>query len=113
MPRFLTLIPVAPANATLELALYGATYRVTGKMAGQRVFGFDLSPTFGFQFEALIQRTLLGEDGAVNVKPWHAAISSTGGVLTFTSSQLGDASQRVSWRLGRDAAEEVQAWIKG
>ena len=54
MSQFLTLTAVAPAEATLELALSSATYRVTGKVAGQRRFGFHLSPTYTSPFNRVI-----------------------------------------------------------
>ena len=37
-PQHLTLIPVAPAGAELTFSLYGATYRVVGKVDGTQVF---------------------------------------------------------------------------
>lgn len=54
-PQHLTLTPGAPADVTLDLALYGATYRLTGEIAGQRVFWFDLSPTYAVDFDWVVE----------------------------------------------------------
>ena len=54
-PQHLTLIPVAPAGAELTCSLYGATYRVVGRVAGEQVFRFDLSPTYAALFNKVIE----------------------------------------------------------
>ena len=73
MSQFLTLTAVAPAEATLELALSSATYRVTGKVAGQRRFGFHLSPTYTSPFNRVIAA---GRDrerlqAVIDAKSWY------------------------------------------
>ncbi|MFC5849203.1 hypothetical protein [Deinococcus petrolearius] len=111
MSQFLTLTPVAPAAAELEFALYGFTYRVTGKVAGERVFGFDLSPTYAAEFDRVVKAAVKGEDAAMTVTSRRSGISSEGGVLTVHTDQPGEPPVCVSWTLGLGAAGELRTWI--
>ncbi|KQR18879.1 hypothetical protein [Deinococcus sp. Leaf326] len=65
MPQHLTLTPVAPEGATLDVALYGATYRLTGEVSGQSVFWFDLSPTYAVDFDRVVAAAVRGEDASL------------------------------------------------
>lgn len=111
MSQFLTLTPVAPAAAELEFALYGFTYRVTGTVAGERVFGFDLSPTYAAEFDRVVKAAVKGEDASMTATSRRSGLSSAGGVLTMHAEQLGEPAGRVSWTLGPEAAAALGAWI--
>lgn len=110
-PQHLTLIPMAPADATLDVALYGATYRLTGEVAGQRVFWFDLSPTYAVDFDRVVTAAAQGEDASMTATVWRSGLSSAGGVLTVHAEQSGKASGRADWALGPDAAAQLKTWI--
>lgn len=111
MPRHLTLTPVAPEGATLDVALYGATYRLTGSVSGERVFWFDLSPTYAVDFDRVVAAAARGEDASMTATVWRSGLSSAGGVLTVHAEGSGEASGRVDWTLGPDAAAQLQAWV--
>lgn len=110
-PQHLTLTPVTPAGAELTFSLYGYTYRVVGKVAGEQVFWFDLSPTYAAPFDQVIHAAVRGEDASMTVPMWHAGVSSAGGVLTIHGEQPGTPPVRADWTLGPEAAAELQAWI--
>lgn len=109
--QFLNLTPIAPAEAGLEFALYGFTYRVTGTVAGERVFGFDLSPTYAAEFDRVVKAAVKGEDASMTATSRRSGVSSAGGVLTIHAEQPGDPPVRVSWTLGPEAAAALGAWI--
>lgn len=111
MTQFLTLTTVAPAEAAIEFALYGFTYRVTGTVSGERVFGFDLSPTYAAEFDRVVKAAVKGEDASMMATSRRSGMSSAGGVLTMHAEQLGEPPARVSWRLGPEAAAALAAWI--
>jgi hypothetical protein len=111
MSQHLTLTPVAPEGAQLDIALYGGTYRVVGTVADERVFSFDLSPTYALPFEKVVAAATRGEDATMTATVWRAGLSSAAGVLTIHAEGLGEGAGRVDWTLGPDAAGELQAWI--
>ena len=110
-PQHLTLTPVAPAGAELTFSLYGYTYRVVGRVDGEQVFWFDLSPTYAAPFDQVIHAAVRGEDASMTVPMWHAGVSSAGGVLTVHAQQTGQPTARADWTLGPEAAGELKAWI--
>lgn len=113
MSQFLTLTPVAPADAALRLALYGYTYRVTGEVGGERVFWFDMSPTYAAEFDRVVEAAARGEDASMTATSFRSGVTSAGGVLTVHGQQPGSPPERVSWTLGPEAAGELQQWVKG
>lgn len=110
-PQHLTLTPVAPAGAELTFSLYGYTYRVVGKVNGDQVFWFDLSPTYAAPFDQVVHAAVRGEDASMTAPMWHAGVSSAGGVLTVHAQQTGQPTARADWTLGPEAAGELKAWI--
>lgn len=112
MSQLLTLALKVPAEATIDFTLYGFTYRVTGAIAGERVFGFDLSPTYAAEFDRVVRAAVQREDASMTATAWRSGMSSADGVLTIHSEQSGEASTRVDWTLGSEAAVELQRWIK-
>ncbi|AFD27437.1 hypothetical protein [Deinococcus gobiensis] len=110
-PQHLTLTPVAPAGAELIFSLYGYTYRVVGRVNGEQVFWFDLSPTYAAPFDQVVHAAVRGEDASMTVPIWHAGVSSAGGVLTVHAQQTGQPTARADWTPGPEAAAELQAWI--
>ncbi|WP_082506132.1 hypothetical protein [Deinococcus sp. Leaf326] len=112
MTQHLTVTPVAPANAQLDVALYGGTYRVTGTVAGTQVFWFDLSPTYAAPFDQVVEAAVRGEDASMTAKVWRAGLSSAAGVLTVHAEGQGEGAGRMDWTLGPEAAVALKGWIK-
>ena len=110
-PQHLTLIPVAPAGAELTFSLYGATYRVVGKVDGAQMFWFDLSPTYAAPFDVVVEAAARGEDATMTATIRRAGVSSAGGVLTVHAEQPGEPAVRADWTLGPEAAGELKGWI--
>lgn len=72
-PQHLILTPVVPAGTELTFSLYRATYRVVGRVAGEQVFRFDLSPTYTALFDKVIEAAVradwtLGPEAAGELK---------------------------------------------
>ena len=111
MPQFLTLTPVAPAGAQLDVALYGYTMRLTGHVEGVRAFAFDVAPTHRPGLRAVIEAAVAGTDQTLTVPEWHAGISSAGGVLTVSGQGRGETPERSTWTLGPEAARELRDWL--
>ena len=111
MSQHLTLTPVAPAGAELTFSLYGATYRVVGRVDGTQVFRFDLSPTYAAPFDEVVEAAARGEDATMTATTWRSGVSSAGGVLTVHTEQPGEPPMRADWTLGSEAAAELRAWI--
>ncbi|KQR07204.1 hypothetical protein ASF71_21025 [Deinococcus sp. Leaf326] len=103
---------MAPANAQLDVALYGGTYRVTGTVAGTQVFWFDLSPTYAAPFDQVVEAAVRGEDASMTAKVWRAGLSSAAGVLTVHAEGQGEGAGRMDWTLGPEAAVALKGWIK-
>ena len=110
--QFLILIPTIPAEATLNLAHYGAMYRALGLVAGQQVFRLDFHPTYAAEVDRVVQAAVRGEDAQMTATSSRGGLSSAGGVLTIHAEQPGEPPERVSWTLGPEAAAEMAAWIQ-
>ena len=112
-PQHLILTPVAPAGATLDSALYGATYRALGLQGGQQLVRMDFGPTYAAEFDRVVAAAVRGEDASMTATASRGGLSSAGGVLTLHGETGGTPPERVSWTLGPDAAAQLQAWIQG
>lgn len=110
--QHLVLTPVAPAEATLDLAHYGAMYRALGLVAGQQVFRLDFHPTYAAEVDRVVQAAVRGEDAQMTATASRGGLSSAGGVLTVHAEQPGEPPERISWTLGPGAAAEMAAWIQ-
>ena len=110
-PQHLTLTPVAPAGATLDIALYGATYRALGLVDGQQIFRVDFQPTYAAEFDRVVAAAVRGEDASMSAPASRGGLSSAGGVLTIHGEQPGAPPVRADWTLGPDAAAALQAWV--
>lgn len=112
-PQHLTLTPVAPAGATLDLALYGATYRALGMLDGSQLFRVDFGPTYAAEFDRVVAAAVRGEDASMTATASRGGLTSAGGVLTLHGETGGTPPERADWTLGPDAAAALQAWIQG
>lgn len=109
----LTLIPVAPADASLDVALYGGTYRLTGTLAGKSAFWFDLYPTYGPRFQALVDAALTGQDQCMAVPAFRAELTAADGTLRVTGVSSGEGELVHDWTLGAEAVRQLGAWLAG
>ena len=107
------MTPAAPADATLDIALYGATYRALGLLGGEQLFRVDFGPTYAAGFDQVVAAAVRGEDASMTATASRGGLASAGGVLTLHGETGGTPPERVSWTLGPDAAAELQAWIQG
>ena len=82
-PQHLTLTPVAPAGATLDLALYGATYRALGLQDDAQLFRVDFGPTHAAGFDQVVGAAVRVEDATMTATASRGGLSSAGGVLTI------------------------------